>query len=83
MQYCAAAVNGVAQAKTVTYSFATAGYTPVGLNFLSRRVAPEQAGVGPLTVSAFQFHNELLSPAYLTFASLAFCTLQPLPQCVP
>ena len=50
MQHCAAAFNGVAQAETVTYSFATAGYTPVGLNFISRRAAPTQAGVRPLTV---------------------------------
>ncbi|KAL3137619.1 hypothetical protein ABBQ38_004896 [Trebouxia sp. C0009 RCD-2024] len=39
------AINGVAQPVTTTYTFATAGYTPLGLNFLSRKAAPPQAGV--------------------------------------
>ncbi|KAL3150819.1 hypothetical protein ABBQ32_000578 [Trebouxia sp. C0010 RCD-2024] len=43
------AINGVAQPVTTTYTFATAGYTPLGLNFLSRKAAPSQAGVLRLT----------------------------------
>lgn len=35
----------MAQPVTTTYTFATAGYTPLGLNFLSRKAAPPQAGV--------------------------------------
>ena len=38
-----------AVATTATYTFATAGYTPVGLNFVSKKSA--QAGVSCLLMS--------------------------------
>ena len=36
LSVCAAAVNNLAQATEATYTVSSAGYVPVGLNFISR-----------------------------------------------